>query len=169
MKTVILMRHAKAAEHADGRDFDRPLTDSGRQMATETARLLLEEGLTVDGVICSSAVRTQQTARAVATVLCPDARVVTLDELYLSPPVACVSAVRQYATDDDQSILLVGHNPGMACLMHHWSGRTFAVPPCTVVVFELDLDEWDRLPTSVRQPFAVRCLIREGALCEPGC
>lgn len=157
------MRHSKAAEESvGGSDFARPLTPQGRAMAQDSAALLTAAGVVIDRVLTSSALRTTQTAELVAETLCPDAPLVALDDLYLSPASGYVPALWQNAAPSDQTILLVGHNPGIAQLMHWWSGRALDVPPCTVLVLESAVEDWQSIPARPAQPFAVRCLIQKG-------
>lgn len=145
MKTIILMRHAEAEpEHAGGADFDRPLTTAGLHMAAAAAELLKQAGTSVDRILTSSALRTLQTSAAMAAV-CPDAPCLALDSLYLCPGAAYADAVRQHAAPDDQVVLVVGHNPGIAQLMTDWAGLTFSVSPATVAVFQADTDEWRQI------------------------
>ncbi len=147
MKSIILMRHAKAdPDSPSGRDFDRPLLDVGKAMAAETAARLVEAGVSIDCVLTSSALRTKQTAEIVSEVVCPNAPFFTVDELYLAVPDAYITALRQYSDEEYQSVLLVGHNPGIAQLMCSWANRILHVSPSTVAVFELHTDDW----TSVR-------------------
>ncbi len=63
-KQIILVRHAHALEvdEFDGRDFDRPLSDKGREHATIMTRYLRLIGIRPDTVIASPALRTRETA-----------------------------------------------------------------------------------------------------------
>ncbi len=163
MKTVILMRHSKAAEQsAGGGDFARPLTAQGRSMAQASAALLTEAGIVIDRVLTSSALRTTQTAQLVAETVCPDAPFVALDDLYLSPASGYVPALWQHTSPKDHTVLLVGHNPGIAQLMQWWSGRALDVPPCTVMVLDSTVEDWQSIPARPVRPLAVRCLIQKG-------
>ena len=163
MKTVILMRHSKATdESVGGGDFARPLTPQGRAMVLDSAALLTEAGIVIDRVLTSSALRTSQTAQLIAETVCPDAPLVALDDLYLSPASGYVPALWQNADPTDQTVLLVGHNPGIAQLMQWWSGRALDVSPCTVLVLDSEFADWQSIPARPERPFAVRCLIQKG-------
>ncbi len=162
MKTVILMRHAEAVpESSAARDFDRPLTAAGEAMAEASATVLTQEGVIIDRILTSAARRTLQTAEALA-VRNPDAPCMALDHLYLSPGDAFASAIRKYSEPEDQTVAIVGHNPGISHLMRLWSGRTFSVSPATVVTLDLDTDRWSDLLTDGSCLFVLRLLIQDG-------
>lgn len=63
-KQIILVRHAHAieADEFEGRDFDRPLSEKGREHATIMTRYLRLIGVRPDAVIASPATRTRETA-----------------------------------------------------------------------------------------------------------
>ena len=70
MKTLVLMRHGKADVSApSGRDFDRVLSPKGREQVKVMLAWLKEQGILPDSIISSSALRTQETARGMATGL----------------------------------------------------------------------------------------------------
>ncbi|MCA9035824.1 MAG: histidine phosphatase family protein [Planctomycetaceae bacterium] len=143
MKTLILMRHAKAAPLRPGeRDFDRCLTESGLERTAESVKHLKEAGIHIDSLLASAARRTMQTAQAVAEVLCPDTPFHALDELYLASPESYLTAVSQYAEDHFQTAFVVGHNPGIGSLMCGLANRGLEVPTATTCVFEFSADSW---------------------------
>jgi len=157
VKTVLLMRHAEAAEATSGQaDFDRCLTASGISMAWQTGLLLRAQGLAPQRVLASAAVRTTQTAflvrQAVAGLSQPEVAVqpdfgpgipVQLQAgLYGASADAFADVARYEAAPDESSVLVVGHNPGMAMLMCCWSCSAFSVPPATLAVFQFAVDDW---------------------------
>ena len=71
MKTLWLLRHAKASQGGDGlADRDRPLNARGRDAAARIGRHLAEREVCPELVLCSSALRTRETVEldAVAQV-----------------------------------------------------------------------------------------------------
>ncbi|MCA9058750.1 MAG: histidine phosphatase family protein [Planctomycetaceae bacterium] len=143
MKTVILMRHAKArVESDDGRDFTRALAGKGRDRAEQTAQVLATAGIQVQRILTSAAVRTVQTTEIVEPLLCPSGVVLKLAELYLAPGPEWLAAVHQHCDADEDTVLLVGHNPGIAWLMANMAGFAFEVPTATAAVFRCDCTEW---------------------------
>lgn len=166
MKTIVVMRHAKAEKQtASDQDFDRQLTPDGVTMATRTAVALNHGGIRLDRIICSSSARTAQTAEIVSSVADFNGEVVKLDELYLAESRDIAAAIRDHSAAEDQTVLLVGHNPGVAELMCGWAGESLEVPPATAAVFETPIDDWTNLGyagNATNTGYRVRRLIRRG-------
>jgi phosphohistidine phosphatase len=117
MKTLILMRHAKAV-HADGlqSDFDRNLNDRGKEDAAEMGKRLLDKKQIPDLVICSAAKRTSKTAKIVAEQLSYNEHNIQKEfELYNCTVDEALSVIRRI-NDDCKTVLLVGHNPAITSL-----------------------------------------------------
>ncbi|TVV69750.1 SixA phosphatase family protein, partial [Sphingomonas solaris] len=113
MKKLTLLRHAKSGwDEPVARDFDRPLSDRGRQGARRMGRYMREEGLEYDHLVASPAVRVVDTldelwegyGRSISAVL--DRRI------YLASCVTLLDVIHD-APDSAGHILLSGHNPGM--------------------------------------------------------
>ena len=143
LKTILLMRHAEAGHsHPTKRDFDRTLTDDGCQTAQQTGACLKLLGISVDRIIASSAMRTRQTAQFVASEVCPEAPRVFLDELYNATADAFASCIPGESSIEESSVLVVGHNPGIAGLMCHWAEQSLSVPPATLAIYQLQSTDW---------------------------
>lgn len=157
------MRHAKAAAEEPGEtDFDRVLTAEGIRRAKETAATLKGCGFQIDRVIASAAARTLQTADIVVEEMQLDAARLNLEELYLAPAKVFEAAVCERSFEDESTVLVVGHNPGIAGLMCRWSDKIFAVPTSTVAVFESSAETWhDARLTKIHVPKLVG-LIQDG-------
>jgi len=111
MKRLFLLRHAKA-QPADGgtEDFDRTLMLSGMQDGAAMARYLRKNEHKIDLILCSSAARTTQTAELVLHELESD--IEYRENLYLAEPAKILAAIRG-APAAVESLMIVGHNPGM--------------------------------------------------------
>jgi phosphohistidine phosphatase len=121
-KTVILMRHARAEDARIGmRDFDRHLTEDGCAMTEKVAAQLQALGVTLDRIVASSAARTKETAEIMAAGVGSSAPLIVRDRLYNATADSFASAVGQECDDDETSVLVVGHNPGIGGLMCHWA------------------------------------------------
>ena len=113
MKTLWLLRHAKASPGADGQaDRDRPLNARGREAAERIGRHLAARGVRPDLVLCSPSLRTRETIELVARQLGPALAIEFEEELYLASDRTLREQVAR-ASDDLASLLLVGHNPGL--------------------------------------------------------
>jgi phosphohistidine phosphatase len=112
MKTLTLLRHAKSGwDDPSLSDFERPLNARGRDAARALGREMHALGLAWDRIVASPAARVAETVEGVAE--CYGQLAPEYDEaVYLASLETLLDMVR--ATDDsDQSLLIVGHNPGM--------------------------------------------------------
>ena len=109
MKTLLILRHAKATRDAPHGDFARPLTGRGRRDAAAVAAVLKSSGPPVDEIITSPARRAAETAEAVASAIGAGAPVASA-ALYDAEVADLVSLV-QSLPDEVTSAMIVGHNP----------------------------------------------------------
>ncbi len=168
MKTVVLMRHAKAKpQESAERDFDRRLTHEGRRIARLTAQQLSDAGIAIDRVIVSAARRTAETGQIVAAAVCPDAPLLALEELFHAPAEGYAASIREQADAADETVLVVGHNPGIGELMSLWAETPLAVSPATAAVFRFDVSDWARLPLRDRLRGCLDLLISHGVRVSP--
>jgi phosphohistidine phosphatase len=113
VKRLITFRHAKSGwDQPALRDFDRALNDKGRRAAIVMGRHMRQMGLRFDHVIASPAVRVTETLDAMfdgyGQRLAPgwDRRA------YLAAAPMLLEIVQE-APDTAETMLLVGHNPGL--------------------------------------------------------
>lgn len=116
MKRLTLLRHAKSGwDDGVERDFDRPLNPKGRKAAQTIGREMKKLGLTFDAVLASPALRVKETIGEVEAgfgqPLDPDYE----QRLYLASVDTLLDIVHQ-ASDQVESLLLIGHNPGLETL-----------------------------------------------------
>lgn len=114
MLTLTLLRHAKSSwESGDLEDFDRPLNDRGRKAAPAAGRDLVRLKLQPELILCSTAKRTRETLTLVLPELGKQKpSVVFEDELYLAYVTTLLDRVRKIGPGP-QSVMLIGHNPGL--------------------------------------------------------
>lgn len=113
MKTLTLFRHAKSGwDSPVSRDFDRPLNErgvKGSKVMGEHARAL---GLTFDHVISSPAVRCTETLdgfwEGYGEILHPNWE----RRIYLASGATLLDVVHELP-DEDATVLMCGHNPGL--------------------------------------------------------
>lgn len=152
MKRLLLLRHAKAvpAEGAAA-DIARPLAERGLRDARRVAERLRQQPAP-RAILASPATRTLQTAEVVREVLgLPRDSLVVERSLYLAEPAELLAAI---AAQDAglESLLVVGHNPGLTEL----AGRLLPsfdvddLPTCAVVGLDYPVEtEWQSLETAV--------------------
>lgn len=113
MYRLLLLRHAKAGWAPPGtRDFDRPLTPTGRDDAEALGREMKKRSYLPDLVICSSAKRARETWEGVAAAIAPmDTPVVWSDALYSTDATGYLTVVQE--APPCATLLVIGHNPNM--------------------------------------------------------
>lgn len=117
MRELILLRHAKSSwDDPRLEDFDRPLAPRGRRAAPLMGREIARRGWLPEQVMVSAARRAWQTWRLVASELEREETAARPEEaLYMASPETLIEALRAKG-GHAQSILLVGHNPGLEAL-----------------------------------------------------
>src|SRR5262249_26295251 len=114
VKTLWLLRHAKASAGGDGlADRDRPLTARGREASAAIGHHLARCGARPDLVLCSPSARTRETLELVQKELGTALAAEFDDELYLASERQLQKRIEQ-VDDPAASVMLVGHNPGLA-------------------------------------------------------
>ena len=110
-RTLLIMRHAKAAQSDRGPDAERPLTPRGQADAAAAAAWLQLRGHVPELVVCSPARRARETWEALSLT----ATVHYDRRLYSADTDDLLDIVRE--VDDGIGVLmLVGHNPGLSDL-----------------------------------------------------
>lgn len=133
MKRLILTRHAKSAwDDPLTPDHDRPLNERGKAAAADLGQWLASRGYVPQKVLCSDAVRTQQTWAGIAPAL-PATPMMELKPALYHAGVDVMLAVLKNAKAD--VVMMIGHNPGIA----EFAGKLVAKAPLNT--------EFDRYPT----------------------
>ena len=143
MKTLLLARHAKS-DWGDPsvRDHDRPLNPRGLRDAPAMASRLAAEGVHLQHIVSSTALRARTTADAYAAVF----RLEVGDEpsLYAASAPTILS-VAGALPDDADVAMLVGHNPGMADAVADLTGEFVEFPTSAVAECRIDIGSWAEL------------------------
>jgi phosphohistidine phosphatase len=113
VKTLFLLRHAKSSWDDPGLpDHDRPLAPRGERAAKAIADHIREREITPDLVLCSTALRTRETLDRIVPTLGDDVETEIERGLYAASATELLE--RLWALDEQvESVLLVGHNPGI--------------------------------------------------------
>ena len=150
MKTLLILRHAKSSwKDASLVDHDRPLNKRGKRDALRMGKFLQAQGLVPDRIISSTAKRARKTAKAVAKACHCRNEVELTSEFYHAGPGSYL-AVLQNALDDDQRVMVIGHNPGMEALVSHLTGRMETMPTAAVAHIALPIEKWTELDYEVQ-------------------
>lgn len=111
---LILMRHAKSSwDHPASSDHSRPLNERGRKAALLIGEWLVKQGRVPDLVLASDAARTVETWERMRSAFADKPNLVLDDGLYLAPSRKMLQVLQ---THTPQTVLMIGHNPGIADL-----------------------------------------------------
>ncbi|MGH3620692.1 MAG: SixA phosphatase family protein [Sciscionella sp.] len=151
-RRLVILRHAKSAWPEGVADLDRPLAGRGRRDAPAAGRWLREHAIEVDLVVCSPALRAQQTWDLVAGEL-PGVPPVQDEPRLYGESVEGLLAVARELPDQARSVLFIGHNPDLEGLVALLTGTTATLKTSTVAVLAGQGDwahvgeQWARLDT----------------------
>jgi phosphohistidine phosphatase len=150
MKTLLLLRHAKSS-WKDGEldDHDRPLNKRGKRDAPRMGKLLAEESLLPDLILCSSAKRCRKTAEHVIAASGYRGETRITGELY-DAGAAKLLEVISAATDDPDRVLLIAHNPGLEELLEALVGVYTPLTTAALAQIELPVRRWQELGEKTR-------------------
>ncbi len=114
-RTLVILRHAKAATPEGVTDIDRPLTERGHADAAMAGAWIASQELAPDLVLCSPARRTRQTWHEVAESLtrAPEVR---YDELIYGASTTSLLRIITEVSDAFETVLVIGHNPTLSQL-----------------------------------------------------
>ena len=139
---LILIRHAKSGwDDPSLDDHDRPLNDRGRRDAPRMGDWLRAGGYVPDAILCSSALRTRQTAEGLG--LGPDPMI--LDSLYHASPDRLLTSLPKAKA---QSVAIIAHNPGIGDLAARLAASApdnphfHSYPTLATTVLDFDATDW---------------------------
>lgn len=149
MKTLYLLRHAHAEPQGSAlSDFDRALDEQGRAEAEAIGQYLYETGLNFDLVMCSAALRAQETFEPLRRFIKTGINEIS-EEYYNISEEEILNYLKQ-ASDKANMILYVGHNPGLVFTILRLA-RIIpdfvkdGIQPATLVGFQIQIDKWSEL------------------------
>ncbi len=137
-------------------DHDRPLNKRGLKDAPRLGHLLVEQNLVPDRLFHSSARRTVMTAELLAEQFEGQATIggdvfgsgslESVEDLYLAPWATYVEQMERLGDKADaaqpNSVMFLGHNPGIEMLIEKLTGSFESVPTATVAWVEMEGDDW---------------------------
>lgn len=145
MKQLLIMRHAKSSwGDSNLPDRDRPLNKRGFRDAPRMGLWLAEQNLRPDLMLSSTANRAVETAKLVAAQFAEPPRIECDSSLYLATSSTWRSTIPIYA-DQEQRLLIVGHNPGLENLFYDLIGQHESIPTATILHIALKCAGWDEI------------------------
>ena len=145
MKTLLLLRHAKAENAAPGSsDMNRALNERGEKEAQAIGTFIRKQKLAFELVLCSPAVRARETAELVLAAAEVTANVRYDPRIYEAGPRQLLEVISE-VEEDKSGVLLVGHNPVMEELLRALTGREEPMATATLARIDFDFDQWSRV------------------------
>jgi phosphohistidine phosphatase len=149
MKTLWILRHAKSEWDEPGvADHDRPLNSRGKREAPRVGQHLRAEGWVPDLIISSTAKRARKTAKLVSETSGYEGEVLLKDTLYLAGPEDYLEVLHA-APETCQSVMVVGHNPGLEELVEALTGEAETLPTAALAQIELPITRWQDLDEEI--------------------
>lgn len=150
MKTLTLLRHAKSSwKDQNLPDHARPLNLRGEKDAPVMASRIREAGIRPSLILSSPAVRAWNTAKIVAKEInYPIEFLQREQELYMADTVDFLGLLRRQ-DGKFNSIMLVGHNPGMTDFANYLMPNLIDnIPTGGVVSMTVETEDWNLAPGS---------------------
>lgn len=142
MKTLLLMRHTKSSWKDESlSDHERPLKKRGKKDAKLIAKEIKKNDLIPDLILSSSAVRAKETVEILEDVLDYKGKTEYIDELYMGEPQNFIDALKE-VDNKYNTVLIVGHNPGLEAYLQIIDGEIEAVPTGGLGYLVLVLEDW---------------------------
>ncbi len=144
VKTLLLLRHAKAITGAEMADIERPLAERGVAQAVALGKMLVEWGVMPSRVWCSTARRTRQTWEGLSGAFASPPAVEYRDALYSVTQAGMLDLIQE---TDVESLMVVAHNPTLHQLAAALAGSGeprlldelhIHFPPCTLAEIAFD-------------------------------
>jgi phosphohistidine phosphatase len=144
LKTLTIVRHAKSSWDEPGlSDRERPLNKRGKRDAPVMGKRIVDAGIRPSLILSSPATRAWTTAQVIAKQLSYPAEFLQREQdLYLASLNDLLDVV--VAQDEGfNSIMIVGHNPGLTDFVNYLlPGLTNNLPTAGVVSVTIDQDHW---------------------------
>lgn len=145
MKTIYLVRHAKAEEKTiPENDFGRSLTSKGILNSIKLGKRLKKMHIHPDLIISSPAPRALQTAKIIQEYIHYAGELILDKNIYDSSAAELLNIIRK--TDRDiKYLMLVGHNPSFNELLHYFCKTDIDnIPKATAVGIKVS-KKWSEL------------------------
>jgi len=141
------MRHAKSSwKNETINDMDRPLNERGDRDAPFMGQIMLQKGVLPEEIISSPAERTLATVRHICPIInVPFQSVKVNPSLYAASPSEMLIIIKKI-NENVQSVLLLGHNPGLTDLSNYLSGYPIDnIPTCGIVELHFPRKSWHEI------------------------
>lgn len=142
VKILFLLRHAKSDWGDDSQpDFERPLNPRGDRDSKAVGAYLMQKSTKPDLILSSSATRARETTENLVTSSGLPTEVRFDQRIYEANREQLLEVIAEIESSVE-SVLMVGHNPGIEALLHFVTGKLEAVPTATLAKVQLKITSW---------------------------
>jgi phosphohistidine phosphatase len=103
--------------------------------------VIYKNGLTPDLIVSSPARRAKQTAVLIKETTQVEAPVMYDERIYEASPGSLLTVLSEFPEMTD-SVMLVGHNPGLEGLLRVLTGEVEAIPTAACAKISLNIERW---------------------------
>jgi phosphohistidine phosphatase len=145
MKTLFLLRHAKASGKDEGLpDFERPLNRRGKRAAETLGQYLRTNEIRVEIILSSTAMVARETVERMVKAAKLTTEVRYDQRIYGASVDRLVEVVSQIE-NAGKVVMVVGHNPGVEELLSLLTGKIVQVPTCALAKLSSRATKWNAL------------------------
>ena len=145
MKRLFILRHADSSwDHANISDFERPLNDVGLEAAPFMGRYMAGHDYLPTVIVSSPARRAKETAELIKANAETGGEIRFDDRIYEASPNTLRQVVSELS-DELESTMIVGHNPGIEGFIRHLTGQIEPMPTAARAVIDLDIESWPKV------------------------
>lgn len=158
MKTLIVIRHAKAVAHdAAPTDFERSLAPRGHDDALRVAAHLSANCPAPEMMLVSTAQRTEETAVYFAAAWNIDQQAIVHEPRVYDAPLRMLMTVIAELPENVSTVAIVGHNPSVSDLVYYLtSGEYAGMSTSTAVIVDMQhAATWDEVASGTGRVRAV--------------
>ena len=140
MPNLFVFRHGEAAISSP--DFDRPLTKKGQSDIERVSEELSKQTIHNPVLASSPSTRTVMTSEILHSKLgSHNVSLFFLEDGYLAEDWVWLKYL-EGLSEEFESCIIVGHNPGIMDLVKKLTGEDIPMPPGTGIVINLHINEW---------------------------
>ena len=142
-RKIYLIRHSYAEELSDKKDIDRKLTLEGQSTVRALGRHLIKENFNPHTILCSTSVRTRETAINLVEELGMNEGVVQYMDVIYNASVRELLAVINGVSDEHKSVAIIGHNPAITFFGEYLFASAIGnIDPAGVVTIKIEKLKW---------------------------
>ena len=145
-KNLYLIRHSYAEDPGAKQDFERQLTLVGQSTVRALGRHLIKESFDPDGIFCSPALRTSETAQNLVEALEMNESLIIYKEEIYNASVRDLLNVVNLLDQSLHRVAIIGHNPAISYFGEYLTNEGIGgMEPCSMVSIRIKDVRWEEV------------------------